>query len=174
MSPMARISQVRAQSNAAGDDVRAMSPIEDRPQSDQAAARWEHFAHGSDVGVRGFGPTMAEAFEQAALALTAVVADLSTIQARQSVDVRCDAEDSELLLVNWLNAVIYEMAVRRMLFNEFHVVVDGNSLRGTLVGERVDPGRHEVAVEAKGATVTALRVDRSPNGEWRAQSVIDV
>ena len=32
---------------------------------------WEHFAHGSDIGVRGFGPSMEAAFEQAALALTA-------------------------------------------------------------------------------------------------------
>ncbi len=36
-------------------------------------ARWEHFPHAADVGVRGFGKTPAEAFEQAALALTAVV-----------------------------------------------------------------------------------------------------
>ena len=35
--------------------------------------RWEHFPHDADVGVRGFGVTAAEAFEQAALALTAVV-----------------------------------------------------------------------------------------------------
>lgn len=35
--------------------------------------RWEHFPHGADIGVRGFGPTMAAAFEQAALAMTAVV-----------------------------------------------------------------------------------------------------
>ena len=36
-------------------------------------AGWEHFPHDADVGVRGFGATAAEAFEQAALALTAVV-----------------------------------------------------------------------------------------------------
>src|SRR5512139_3851745 len=37
--------------------------------------RWEHFEHGADIGVRGFGASVAEAFEQAALALTAVIAD---------------------------------------------------------------------------------------------------
>ena len=37
--------------------------------------RWEHFEHGADVGVRGIGPTPASAFEQAALALTAVITE---------------------------------------------------------------------------------------------------
>ena len=137
-------------------------------------AGWEHFSHGSDIGVRGFGGSVEEAFEQAALALTAVVADVSRIEESESVEVRCEAPDLELLFVSWLNAVIYEMAVRTMLFRKFRVVISGCSLTGTLVGERVDPERHQVAVEAKGATVTALRVQREQDGQWLAQCVVDV
>ena len=88
-------------------------------------ARWEHFSHGSDIGVRGFGNSIEEAFEQAAVALTAVVADVSCVEMTESVEVRCDAPDVELLLVSWLNAVIYEMAVRTMLFSRFRVVTCG-------------------------------------------------
>lgn len=135
--------------------------------------RWEHFSHGSDIGVRGIGETTTEAFEQAALGLSAVVADISTIAPKEHVEVRCDAPDLELLLVSWLNAIIYEMAVRGMLFREFHVAVAGHSLTGTLLGEKADPERHHVAVEAKGATVTALRVVEQ-NGRWVAQCVVDV
>jgi SHS2 domain-containing protein len=138
------------------------------------AAGWEHFSHGSDIGVRGFGPSIEEAFEQAAVALTAIVADVSRIRESETVEVRCDAPDLELLFVSWLNAIIYEMAVRAMLFKKFRVVTSGCSLTGTLVGEKVDPERHQVAVEAKGATVTALRVHREQDGQWLAQCVVDV
>jgi SHS2 domain-containing protein len=124
--------------------------------------------------VRGFGASIEEAFEQAAVALTAVVADVSRIEKKETVEVRCDAPDFELLLVSWLNTIIYEMAVRTMLFKSFRVVMSGCSLTGTLVGERVDPQRHRVAVETKGATVTALRVHRNPDGQWLAQCVVDV
>jgi len=117
---------------------------------------------------------MEEAFEQAAVALTAVVADVSRIEESETVEVRCDAPDLELLLVSWLNAVIYEMAVRTMLFRRFRVVTSRCSLTGTLVGEKVDPERHQVAVEAKGATMTGLRVHREQNGQWLAQCVVDV
>ncbi|MGH9679325.1 MAG: archease [Candidatus Acidiferrales bacterium] len=137
-------------------------------------ARWEHFSHGSDIGVRGIGNSVEEAFEQAALALMAVVADVAAIEPQESVEVLCEAPDTELLLVDWLNAIIYEMAVRKMLFGTFRIALAGCSLKGTLSGEKVDPERHQVAVEAKGATVTALSVHREPDGQWLAQCVIDV
>jgi len=120
-------------------------------------AGWEHFLHGADIGVRGFGETAEEAFEQAALALSAVVADVSTIAPRQSSEVQCHAPDLELLLMSWLNTIIYEMAVRRMPFGKFRVVISGLTLTAKIAGEKVDPERHQLAVEAKGATVTALR-----------------
>ena len=137
-------------------------------------ASWEHFSHGSDIGVRGFGHTVEEAFEQAAVALTAVVADVSTVAQSEITEVHCDAPDIELLFVSWLNAIIFEMAVRKMLFSSFHVILSGWALTGTLVGEEVDPDRHQLAVEPKGATVTALRVSRDKDGQWVAQCVVDV
>lgn len=91
------------------------------------SARWEHFPHAADVGVRGFGKTTAEAFEQAALALTAVVT-AAEIQPAVLVKVQCAAPDIELLFVEWLNAIIYEMAVRKMLFSRFAVKINGARL----------------------------------------------
>jgi SHS2 domain-containing protein len=140
----------------------------------QVSMSWEHFSHGSDIGIRGIGSSPEEAFEQAGAALTAVVADVSTIRAQQEIEVRCEAPDMELLFVSWLNAIIYEMAVRKMLFVTFRVSLSGCTLTGTLAGEKVDAERHGIAVEPKGATVTALKVSCGPDGQWLAQCVIDV
>jgi SHS2 domain-containing protein len=137
-------------------------------------ARWETFGHGSDVGVRGYGPTPAAAFEQAALALTSLVADLDGVEASSKVELACRADDLELLLVDFLNALIFEMATRRMLFGRFEVRLDGFDLRASAVGEPVDAARHQPAVEPKGATYTALSVRRSDDGCWLAQCVVDV
>jgi SHS2 domain-containing protein len=134
---------------------------------------WAHFSHDADIGVVGIGPTRAEAFRQAALALTAVVTDPSSVRPVQPVPVFCQAQSVELLLVEWLNALVYEMAVRTMLFGDFAVEIEGEELRATAYGEPVDLVRHEPAVEIKGATLTALQVAESPNG-WRVQCVVDV
>lgn len=139
-----------------------------------SAARFELFAHGADVGVRGIGPTREAAFEQAALALSAVVTDPAGIEARRAVDIECEAPDDALLLVDWLNAVIYQMAVGNMLFGRYAVSCSGRRLTGRAWGETVDRDRHAPAVEPKGATLTAVDVRRDPDGTWIAQCVVDV
>lgn len=139
----------------------------------QVKTRWEHYEHGADVGVRGFGATKAEAFEQAALALTAVITDPAAVRPLERVELRCEAPDDELLLAEWLNTLVYEMATRRMLFSRFTVRLEGARLAAEVRGERVDAVRHHPAVEVKGATYTTLRV--APEGEgWLAQTVVDV
>ena len=136
-------------------------------------AGWEHFPHDADVGVRGWGTTAAQAFEQAAHALTAVVTH-AEVAPRLAVEVQCEAPDLELLFVEWLNAIIYEMAVRNMLFGRFAVRIENGRLAGTLWGEPVDVERHAPACEPKGATYTALKVATDPDGTWSAACIVDV
>ena len=137
------------------------------------AAGWEHFRHGADIGVRGTGRTQAEAFEQAGLALTAVVTDPATVAPSVAVPIHCEAPDRDQLLYDWLNAVVYEMATRRMLFGRYSVAIYDTRLEAMAYGEPVDRARHHPAVEVKGATYTTLRVACAA-GRWTAQCVVDV
>src|SRR5450830_218699 len=90
--------------------------------------RWEHFEHGADIGVRGLGASKASAFEQAALALMAVITEPGRVAARDTVAIACEAADDELLLVGWLNALVFEMAVRHMLFARLRVAQMENGI----------------------------------------------
>jgi SHS2 domain-containing protein len=141
---------------------------------------WEHFEHQADIGVRGGGRSIEEAFAQVALALTAVTADPQTVHAVDAVSIRCEAPDAALLLVDWLNALICEMSARNMLFSRFDVqvreppVAGSLSLTGTAWGERVDPPRHQPAVEVKAASYLGLSVRRSADGAWVAECIVDV
>jgi tRNA nucleotidyltransferase (CCA-adding enzyme) len=143
-------------------------------RNQQSAQHWAHFPHQADMGVRGVGPTLAAAFEQAALAMIAVVTDPAKVAALEAVEIQCEAPDNELLLVDWLNALILEMAARHMLFGRFGVSLDGQRLRATAWGEAVDLDKHQPAVEIKGATYTELKVGRDETGRWLAQCVVDV
>jgi len=135
---------------------------------------WEHFCHQADIGIRGVGASKEEAFEQAGLALTAVITEVNCLEAKELVKVVCEAPNDELLFVDWLNAVVYEMATRKMLFGRFQVHIDGARLEGKLWGQAVDVAKHQPAVEVKGATYTELQVKRGPHGAWTAQCVVDV
>ncbi|MFA5941472.1 MAG: archease [Sinimarinibacterium sp.] len=136
--------------------------------------RWEHFEHVGEVGIRGLGNTLEQAFEQAALAMTAVIADPASVRPLKPVPINCRSSDRELLLVDWLNALVFEMASRRMLFGRFEVQIVGHQLAATAWGEPVDPSRHHPEVKVKGATLLDLRASRDAQGQWIAQCIVDV
>lgn len=135
---------------------------------------WEHFHHEADIGVLGRGDSVEAAFEAAAIALTAVITDPASVNCRESVTIDCEAPDLELLFVDWLNAIVYEIATRRMLFCRYTVGLDGTRLHATACGEPIDIARHQPAAEVKGATYTELAVREDRPGQWRAQCVVDV
>jgi len=144
------------------------------PEPATNPAGWEHFPHVADIGVHGYGPTLAAAFEQAALALSGIVTDPQTIAATSTVSIHCGAPDIELLLADWLNAIVFEMDTRRMLFGFFKVHIDGTALHGKARGEPIDVKRHRPSAEPKGATLSELRVHQDPAGTWHARCVVDV
>lgn len=136
-------------------------------------ARWEIYEHEAHMGVRGFGESKVQAFEQAALAVTAVVADPAAVAPRDQVSLNCEAPDDELLFAEWVNSLAHEMSTRKMLFSRFALHLKDRRLAAEAWGEPVDPARHHPAVEVKGATHNTLRVARHAEG-WMAQTVVEV
>lgn len=135
---------------------------------------WQHFDHGADIGVRGRGATLQDAFVQGAFALTAVITAPDNVKPKTMIEIDCEAADNELLFVDWLNTLIYEMASRRMLFSRFEVKIQAGHLHARAWGETIDLSKHHPTVEVKGATYTALHVDQNADGTWQAQTVVDV
>jgi SHS2 domain-containing protein len=131
------------------------------------------FRHDADVGVRGEGATMEEAFAAGARAMFGLMADLEGVRGSESIEVECSAPDRELLFVAWLNALLGEADVRGLVLCDFEVSIEGDRLKGRARGERFDPARHKPGVEVKGATLTQLRVGRTRGG-FVAQTVVDV
>lgn len=138
------------------------------------ARSWEHFEHDADIGLRATAPTREALFEAMAEALTALVADPEDVRPVETVSIRCEAPDDALLMTDWLNALIYEMATRRMLFCRWRVRLDKLTLDASVSGEPVDRERHQPVVEVKGATYTALSVHRDDDGIWHGECVVDV
>ncbi len=135
--------------------------------------RWEHFPHGADIGVRGIGADPAAAFEQVAHAVTALLTD-RPVQNRERVHIACAAPNLDLLLIDWLQALIFEMATRDLVFGRFAVSIRDGRLEADAWGEPIQGSAHEPAVEIKAATHTQLQVGRRSDGLWCAQCVVDV
>lgn len=138
-----------------------------------AAIQYETFEHEADIGIRGSGSSIEEAFEAAALALYSVIINPEKVEQKQTRTVSVTAPDRELLLVEWLNSLLSLSDRERMVFSRFSVVVTDLSLTGTAWGEKLDRARHQPNVEVKGATYHLLAVAEE-NGIYTAQCVVDV
>ena len=148
-----------------------------------ARKRYETFDHIADIGVRGWGATLEESFENGAKAMFTVMfeeGDLQKVARRKTVPILCEADDRETLFVEWLNAILSKRDMEGMVFFRFHVTVseDGHRLTGTAGGEPFDQNMHKVLVEVKAATYSQLKVeekDASRGGKvFMAQCIVDV
>ena len=134
---------------------------------------YETFEHEADVGVRGFGDSVDEAFANAARAMFTVMFDIETIEAKEAVEAKCEAPEKEMLLVEWLNELLYLADVKEMAFSDFKVRIDGDNLTGVARGEKFDPLKHHPKIEVKAATYSQLKVEKGDDG-FMVQTVVDV
>ena len=134
---------------------------------------WEHYSHTADMGIRGFGESIEEAFANAAVALVAVNADPEKIQQNTKVQITCHEDDIELLFIAWLSNILYEMTTRKMFFSKFQVEIKDGQLNGYAWGEKIDLQKHDPGVEIKGISYSDLKVTQE-NGKWIAQCIVDI
>jgi SHS2 domain-containing protein len=131
----------------------------------------------SDLSFVARGPTLEAAFAAAAQALLAAsVEDPGSVERRDRRSVTLEEPDLELLLLRFLNELVYLRDAEELLLHVDRISVSQNSgarLEGELVGERIDPGRHALATDVKAATAHGLRVVSAPEG-WTVAVTLDV
>ena len=120
------------------------------------------------------GETLADALSSLAEGMFSVIADLGSIELRESFQVEVDSEDQEELVVDWLNELLYTYESSGLLPRLFDVSVDegGRSLTAKCGGETADSKRHRMRTSVKAATYHGLEL--SHDGQWRIQVVLDV
>ena len=133
---------------------------------------YEYFEHDADIGVVGRGATVERAFESAAEAMFAVMAEPASLREPAEVSVSFVEDDLDLALVQWLNALLGAARERGLVFRRFSLSRNGSRWEGRAWGE---PWREEIerGVEVKGATLTMLSVKSGATG-WEARCVVDV
>ncbi|TLZ54859.1 MAG: archease [Methanobacteriota archaeon] len=121
--------------------------------------RFEELDHTADVGIRAYGATLEELFENAAAGMSSLIVDLESVKPRGEVEVRVKADDLEGLLVNWLQELLFLHETQHLVFCEFDVAIGGLDLTGRARGEAIDKRRHELKLAVKAVTYHRLKVD---------------
>jgi SHS2 domain-containing protein len=135
---------------------------------------YETFEHTADLGLRVRAADLDRLFAEAAEALfAAIVEDVATIRPVQTVPVRLEGDDRELLLFDWLKELLYHFDAGHLLFGKFAVHVEGDGLTANAWGEPLDRDRHVLDHEVKAITYHGLRV-APVEGGWEAEVIVDI
>jgi len=134
---------------------------------------FEIIDHTADVGIIAHGTDMKQAFANAAKGLFSLITDLDIVRETLYRDIEVTATDTESLLVEWLNELIYRFDTENIIFKRFDITdLNDTLLKGRSYGEKVANSRHELKTGVKAATYHMLKVDQG-NG-CKVQVLFDI
>ena len=137
-------------------------------------AEFHLLEHPSDLGIEASGPTIGEAFEQAALGLITVIAEAETIGAVEEHGLEITAQDYENLLVKWLSEILYLYDGEDFLLKEVRIrSIAPRKLKARLFGEKYQPEKHRVRLDVKAITYHQLSIKRE-NGHTTIRVFFDI
>lgn len=142
--------------------------------------KFEYLEHLSDAGIKFYGDTPEEIFENAALGMFSLVSDIDSVKPEKKVDIDLVSESSNLedMLVLWLEKLLYHFEVDEMLFSGFKVISlkkygESYKLAASILGEKVDYRRHEIKIGIKAPTYHQLAI-KNKNHKWWGRVIFDI
>ena len=136
--------------------------------------RFELIDHTADIGVTAYGKDLAELLANAACGMLSLIVDTQTVNSTLTRKIELEGQDDIALLVVWLNTLLYELDVNRLLFKEFDIAVLGNTgLSAVCRGERLDLTKHRLIREVKAATYHNLSIVKE-KGIYSAGIIFDI
>jgi len=144
------------------------------PGSVSTVKPFEIINHTADIGIVVYGANIKQLFANAALGLFNLMADLENLKEDVKREIELSAEDVEVLLVEWLNELIYISEVEHIIFKRFEInEFSNNQLRAMCFGEKINAGQHRLKREIKAATYHMLRLNKE-DGNYKVQIIFDI
>jgi len=135
-----------------------------------AEKKFEFLEHTADAYVAAYGSSLAEAFENAALAMFEVMTDTSKVKPEIEEEVSVEAEDEQALLYSWLEDLLVRFDVSGRVYSRFKVYeLNRNSggklrLKAKVWGEPFNPEKHPQKVGVKAITYHRMEIIKQPDG----------
>ena len=130
--------------------------------------------HPADIGLKIYGRTLPELFENAGRGLVALALGTPDTLPRERLLLSGAGDDREEMLVSWLNDILYYMDAEGWLFCDFHVTRIGeNAVEAEGWGERRDATKGSHAIPVKAVTYHQISVHEIEDG-WEAVVYVDI
>jgi SHS2 domain-containing protein len=135
---------------------------------------YELIDHTADIGIKVWGRTKKELFQNAAEAMFDLIVDKKTVKIKRTVKLNLKAPDIRELFVSWLRELLYQYSAKRMIFKKITVTDSSDTqINASASGEKIDNKRHIFKNDLKAVTYHGLDIKKTKAG-WQTQVIFDV
>lgn len=130
----------------------------------------------ADIAYEAYGKTLNELFENAALAIFELSADVDTIDAAKKVELGVENDKLDNLLYDFLSEILFLKDSKYMVFKHVHVTIkEGrkNRLKAVLEGDNINPQIQSLENDIKAITMHMFELKKE-KGNWKARIVVDI
>jgi SHS2 domain-containing protein len=139
---------------------------------------YEFLEHTADAYIAAYGKDLAEAFENAAVAMFDVMTEVEKVRSITEAAVEVEGEDEYSLLYSWLEDLLIKSETNRMLYSKFKIMhirksANGLKLEARIWGEKFNPKKHLQKVGVKAVTYHRMGVLKEP-GRVTLKFILDI
>jgi SHS2 domain-containing protein len=121
---------------------------------------FEIINHTADVAIAAYGADTKKAFANAALGMFSIITDIGKVNESVIRDVEVTADEMKVLLVSWLNELLFICEVERILFKRFDISeLNETRMLAKCYGEKINLKRHKIKTEIKAATYHMIQIE---------------
>lgn len=136
---------------------------------------FEYIEHTADAGMIVRGDSLHSLFTNAAQGLFEMIAVVDSIDETSVIDIQLQSESVEMLLVAWLDELVFKHETADMFFKRVDISsISQSTLIAKVFGEPTDFSKHIVYTEIKAVTYHQLYVKQNTKGNWEAQVIFDL
>ncbi len=130
---------------------------------------FEFLEHTADIYIAAYGKDLAEAFENAALAMFESMTDTKDVEPKIEENVEAEGFDKQSLLYNWLETLLIRFEVENLIYSKFSIETiwaanESLKLKAHVHGELFDSKKHKQKVAIKAITYYRMEIQEKPEG----------
>src|SRR3989338_1213932 len=130
----------------------------------------------ADIAYEAYGKNLNELFENSALAIFELSANLETVDAKKKLEVNLKNEKIDNLLYDFLSEILFLKDSKYMVFKNVKVSIKGNKkfqLKAVLEGDTINPQKQQLENDIKAVTMHMFEIKKEKDG-YKATVVVEI
>ncbi|MBU0466694.1 MAG: archease [Nanoarchaeota archaeon] len=133
--------------------------------------KYTFLPHTADIKFKAYGKTLNQAFENAALAISKILAKENKVKTNITKDIELEGIDQKSLFYNFLEEIIFLFDAEHFIVSKASIKITKYKLTAKLKGDNAS--NYQGLDHIKAATYAEMHIKKTQKG-WEVQAVVDV